>query len=204
MTFPTRVSVGITGASGACYALRLLEALVQQEVEISLVISTAGQLVLATETDLKFYKNQQKNQLMLAQHFHAKPNQIKMYSKDQWSAPLASGTGAPKQMVICPCTTGCLSAVAHGSSDNLLERAADVVIKEQGKLILVVREMPFSVIHLQNMLSLAQQGVVIMPANPGFYFNPTSLEEIVDFVVAKILDQLGLPQTLSARWGSED
>jgi 4-hydroxy-3-polyprenylbenzoate decarboxylase len=107
-------------------------------------------------------------------------------------------------MVICPCTTGCLSAVAHGSSDNLLERAADVVIKEQGKLILVVREMPFSVIHLQNMLSLAQQGVVIMPANPGFYFNPTSLEEIVDFVVAKILDQLGLPQTLSARWGSED
>ncbi len=104
-------------------------------------------------------------------------------------------------MVVCPCSTGTLSAIAVGASDNLLERAADVVIKEKGQLILVPRETPFSAIHLENMLKLAQLGVTIMPAAPGFYHNPKSVEDLVDFMVARILDHLGVPQALAPRWG---
>ena len=114
---------------------------------------------------------------------------------------MASGSAAPKQMVVCPCSTGSLSAIANGASDNLVERAADVVIKERGQLILVPREMPLSSIHLEHMLKLSQMGVTIMPAAPGFYHQPKSISDLVDFVVARILDHLGLDQQLMARWG---
>ena len=122
---------------------------------------------------------------------------------EQWTAPIASGSGAPHQMVVCPCSTGTLSAIATGASNNLVERAADVALKEGRKLILVPREAPFSAIHLENMLKLARLGVVILPAAPGFYHQPQSIDDLVDFIVARILDQLGLPQTLVPRWGEK-
>jgi len=120
---------------------------------------------------------------------------------EQWTAPVASGSGAPASMVVCPCSTGTLSAIASGASDNLIERAADVALKERRQLILVPRESPFSAIHLENMLKLARLGVTILPAAPGFYHRPQSVDDLVDFVVARILDQLGVEQTLVKRWG---
>lgn len=196
------ITLAFAGASGAAYGLRLLEQLIRAEFNVCVVISTAGHMVINDETDLSLPGNPQKVAEFFTTHFTARPGQIQVYGKDQWSSPLASGSGAPKKMIVCPCSTGCLSAIATGASDNLLERAADVVMKEQGKLILVVREMPLSPIHLEHMLSLARLGVSIMPACPGFYFRPQRIEDLVDFVVARILDQLGITHQLSQRWGA--
>jgi len=195
------ITLGFAGASGAPYALRLLEQLVKADVQVSMVASKVGQLILHEESDLALPGNPEKMAEALTQHFNAKPRQITVYGKEAWHAPIASGSGAPKTMVVCPCSVGCVSAIATGASNNLLERAADVVLKEQGKLVLVVREMPFSVIHLEHMLSLAKQGVTIMPANPGFYFKPQTVQDLIDFVVARICDQIGISHALSARWG---
>ncbi|MCS5710563.1 UbiX family flavin prenyltransferase [Candidatus Berkiella aquae] len=195
------ITLAFAGASGAPIGLRLLEQLVLAKIQISLVISPAGHLVIHDETDLNIPGNPQKLAEFFQAHFQASPGQIKVYGKDQWSSPLASGSSAPKTMIVCPCSTGCLSAIALGASDNLLERAADVVIKEQGKLVLVVREMPLSAIHLEHMLKLARLGVCIMPASPGFYFKPQSVQDLVDFTVARILDQVGVAHQLSQRWG---
>lgn len=197
------VTLAFAGASGAAYGLRLLEQLLLVNTNVSLVISPAGLMVINDETDLTLPGNPQKIADYLSARYSAKKGQLKVYGKDQWSSPLASGSGSPKTMVVCPCSAGCLSAIALGASNNLLERAADVVIKEQGKLILLVREMPLSVIHLEHMLSLARLGVCVMPASPGFYFKPEKVTDIVDFVVARILDQLGIPHQLGSRWGTE-
>ncbi|OOF21345.1 aromatic acid decarboxylase [Salinivibrio sp. IB574] len=116
-------------------------------------------------------------------------------------SPVASGSAAPKQMVVCPCSAGSLASIAHGLSDNLIERAADVVLKERGQLLLVVRETPFSTLHLENMHKLSQMGVTIMPAAPGFYHQPQSIDDLVDFMVARILDHIGAEQQLVPRWG---
>ena len=124
-----------------------------------------------------------------------------MYGRDEWFAPVASGSNAPDAMVVCPCTMGTLAAIAQGLASKLIERAADVVIKEGRKLILVPRETPFSPIHLENMLRLARAGVVILPPSPGFYHRPQRVDDLVDFVVARILDQLAVPHALMARWG---
>ncbi|MGE3318621.1 MAG: flavin prenyltransferase UbiX [Candidatus Berkiella sp.] len=198
---PAEVTLAFAGASGAQYGLRLLEQLILAKVQVSLVISPAGHLVIHDETDLQVPGNPQRIAEFFTERFQAAPGQVKVYGKDQWSSPLASGTNAPKTMIVCPCSTGCLSAIAVGASDNLLERAADVVIKEQGKLVLVVREMPLSAIHLEHMLTLARLGVCIMPASPGFYFRPKTVEDLVDFTVARILDQINVPHNLSHRWG---
>jgi len=195
------IAIGITGASGAAYALRLTEALVNAGANIYLMVSGPGQVVLSMETDLKVPGRPEEMQAFFTQHLNADEGQIQVFGKEQWMAPVASGSGAPDAMVICPCTTGTLSSVASGASRNLLERAADVVIKESRKLIMVVRETPLSAIHLENMLKLARLGVVILPANPGFYQRPESLEDIVDFIVARILDQLDIKHTLLATWG---
>lgn len=195
------ITLAFAGASGAQYGLRLLQELIIAKYQVSLVFSTAGLMVIHDEAGLKLGTNTKKIEEFFTQHYHAEPGQIEVYGKDQWSSKLASGGGAPRTMVVCPCSTGCLSRIATGASQNLLERAADVVIKEQGKLILVVREMPLSIIHLENMLILARCGVCIMPASPGFYFNPQSVEDIVDFVVARILDQIGVKNSLCERWG---
>ncbi|MBK9132095.1 MAG: UbiX family flavin prenyltransferase [Gammaproteobacteria bacterium] len=197
------VAVAMTGASGAAYGLRLLECLIEAGVQVPLMLSPPGQVVIAMETDLKLPGVPREIERFLSEYYGAEPGQLQVYGKDQWTAPLASGSGAPDAMVVCPCTSGTLAAIAMGSSDHLLERAADVVIKEQRKLILVHREMPVSAIHLEHMLKLARLGVVIMPANPGFYHRPQQIEDLVDFVVARILDHLGVEHALVPRWGDE-
>ena len=143
-------------------------------------------------------------QSQFSQMYSARPGQLKAFGQEEWTSPVASGSGAPDAMVICPCTTGTLASVAAGTCNNLLERAADVVIKEGRKLIVMPREMPFSVIHLENMLRLARAGVVIMPPNPAFYNLPETVDDLVDFVVARVLDQLDVKQALMPRWGIDD
>lgn len=196
-----RVTLAVTGASGAQYALRLLECLVRADVEVFFLISQAAQLVVATETDLALPPKPQALEAFLTAHFAARAGQIRVFGKQDWMAPVASGSGAPGAMVVCPCSTGCLSAIATGASNNLIERAADVALKERRKLILVPRESPYSTVHLENMLKLSQMGAVILPASPGFYHKPEQVSDLVDFVVARILNQLGLPQELLPRWG---
>lgn len=195
------VTLGFSGASGAIYGWKLLQALAQTDLNISVVMSTAGTMVFKDEVDNALPGSVARMHEYFIEKLDINSERIKVYGKDQWYAPLASGSGAPSQMVVCPCSVGYLSAVATGQSNNLMERAADVVLKERGKLVLVVREMPLSAIHLQHMLTLTQMGAVIMPASPGFYFNPKTLEEVVDFVVARILDQLQVAQNLLPKWG---
>lgn len=196
-----RVTLAVTGASGSPYALRLLECLVERDVQVLFLISQAAQLVMATETDLKLPPKPQALEAYLTERYQALDGQIRVYGKQDWMAPVASGSGAPSAMVVCPCSTGTLSAIATGASNNLIERAADVALKERRQLILVPRESPYSTIHLENMLKLSQMGAVILPASPGFYHQPKSVDDLVDFVVARILNQLGLEQNMLPRWG---
>ncbi|MFU8785397.1 flavin prenyltransferase UbiX [Aliidiomarina sp.] len=200
-TADKRITLAITGASGAPYALRLLECMLAQGQEVSLLISSAARVVFATEENLKLPGSAEALQTFLCERYQVPTSQLKVYGKEEWFSPVASGSAAPKRMVVCPCSTGTLSAIATGASDNLIERAADVVIKERGQLILVPREMPLSSIHLEHMLNLSRLGVTIMPAAPGFYHQPQSIADLVDFVVARILDHLGLDQQLMSRWG---
>ena len=199
---PKTVSLAITGASGAAYGLRLLECLLKENIHVYLMVSSAAQIVVATETDLKLPSQPKEMQSFLTDHFKASAGQLEVFGKDQWMSPVASGSNAPDAMVVCPCSMGTLSAIACGASNNLLERAADVMIKEKRQLILVPRETPFSPIHLENMLRLANIGVTILPANPGFYHEPRDINDLVDFIVARILDQLHIPHRLTQRWGS--
>ena len=195
------ITLAITGASGAPYALRLLQCLVAADKTVYVMVSKAAQVVFATETDLKLPGTPEKMQAHLTEQFNAKDGQITVFGREQWFAPVASGSGKNGPMVVCPCSTSTLSAIATGASNNLIERAADVAIKERRELILVLRETPFSPIHLENMLKLANMGVTIMPASPGFYHKPKTIEDLVDFMVARILGHLGLEQDLMPYWG---
>jgi 4-hydroxy-3-polyprenylbenzoate decarboxylase len=195
------ITLAITGASGSPYALRLLEQLVKADYTVFLLISSAAKVVFATEEDLKIPGKPEDASRFFAERFSAKEGQIIVCGKEEWFSPVASGSAAPKQMIVCPCSTGSISSIAMGACDNLIERAADVVIKERGQLILVPREMPFSTIHLENMLKLSQMGVTIMPASPGFYHQPKTIDDLIDFVVARILDHIGVDQELVERWG---
>ena len=195
------IAVAITGASGAQYPLRLIEQLLAAGRTVQLMCSQAGQVVLNMETDLKVPGNTSEMQKFFCEHFGVTDQQLQVFGRQQWTAPVASGSNPPEAVVVCPCTTGTLATIANGICDDLIDRAADVALKEKRKLILLVRETPFSSIHLQNMLTLSQAGAVIMPANPGFYFKPTTIDEIVDFMVARILDHLNVPHDLGARWG---
>ena len=195
------VAVAITGASGTQYALRLLECLIQAEARVYLMVSQAGQIVLKMEAGLAVPANPADMERFLAERLAAVPDQLRVFGRQEWTAPVASGTNPPDAMVVCPCTTGTLASIAAGVSGDLIDRAADVTLKEGRRLILVVRETPFSVIHLENMLRLARAGAVILPANPGFYFNPQSVADLVDFVVARVLDHLGVVHGLGRRWG---
>lgn len=195
------ITLAITGASGAPYALCLLEQLLKRHFKVHLLISSAAKVVLATEAQEQWPSSQEKAQTFFQQRFNAEPGQIVMPGKNDWFSTVASGSAAPKQMIVCPCSMGTLASIAMGMSDNLLERAADVVIKEKGQLILVPREMPFSVIHLENMLKLAKLGVEIFPACPGFYHEPETIQDLVEHVVSRILDHLGIDNDLSTRWG---
>jgi 4-hydroxy-3-polyprenylbenzoate decarboxylase len=194
------IAIALTGASGMPYALTLLKELVKTQELIYVMISTAANTVIAMETDLNLGGDTQSIEKNLSQYLNAKDGQIEVFSKNQWTAPVASGSNPPRAMVVCPCTMSTLSAIAHGAADNLMHRAADVVIKEQKKLILVPRETPYSAIHLENMLKLSRLGVVIMDANPAFYQNPTCIQDLVDFVVARILDHLEVEHDLLPPW----
>ncbi|CAH8225947.1 UbiX family flavin prenyltransferase [Vibrio aestuarianus] len=195
------ITLAFTGASGAPYGLRLLECLLAADYQVYLLISSAARVVLATEHGLKLPSGPEAAKAALVEHLHCDADKLIVCGKEDWFSPVASGSAAPKQMVVCPCSAGSVAAIAHGLSDNLIERAADVVMKERGQLLLVVRETPFSTLHLENMLKLSQMGVTIMPAAPGFYHQPQSIEDLVDFMVARILDHLGVEQGLVPRWG---
>jgi len=195
------ISVAITGASGAQYAITLLQQLLVADQKIHLMISDAAKVVLATEIDLQLPAKPNLAVDYLKNLLQVETGELTIYSKKDWFSPVASGSSAPSKMVVCPCSTGTLSAIATGASENLIERAADVIIKERGQLIIVPREMPFSSIHLENMLKLSNIGVTIMPANPGFYHHPQSVQELVNFVVGRILDHLNISQTITKSWG---
>ncbi len=197
-----RVTLAITGASGACYGVRLLECLLGAGCQVYLLLSSAARVVLTTELEERWPEEPAECAAYLCQRFNADTGQLLVSERMDWFSPVASGSAAPKQMVVVPCSMGTLSAIAHGTSDNLIERAADVVIKERGQLILVPRETPYSTIHLENMLKLSQLGVTIMPASPGFYKQPDTINELVDFMVARVLEHLGLEQTLIKPWGA--
>lgn len=191
----------MTGASGAQYGLRLLECLLQSDCQVYLLLSRPAQVVIAMETDYKLPARASEIQTYFIERYALTSGRLQVFEKEQWTAPIASGSGVADALVVCPCTTGTLSAIACGSSRNLIERAADVCLKERKKMIVVVRETPFSEIHLENMLKLARMGVIIMPANPGFYQRPHSVEELIDFMVARVLDHLDIAHTLLPRWG---
>lgn len=200
-TFKPPVTVALTGASGAQYALRLIDVLVAAGHEVWVMVSKAAHMVIATETDVTLPAAPAKLEQALIVRSGAKAGQIRCFGREDWMAPVASGSGAPSAMVICPCSTGTLSAVATGASNNLIERAADVAIKERRTLVMVPRESPFSPIHLEHMLTLSRLGVVILPAAPGFYHRPASIDDLIDFIVARILNQLGIEHALMPRWG---
>ena len=198
---PAPVIIAMTGASGAAYGLRLLEVLLKAGQPVYLLVSKAAQMVLAMETPLEIPARPADMQQFFSDHFKIDASLLTVFSREDWTAPIASGSHRAQHMVVCPCTTGTLAAIANGNSDNLMERAADVMLKEHRGLILVVRETPFSVIHLENMLKLARAGATILPANPGFYHNPQTMDDLVDFIVARILDHLQIKHSLLPRWG---
>jgi 4-hydroxy-3-polyprenylbenzoate decarboxylase len=197
------VALAMTGASGAQYGLRLLEYLLAGGCRVSLMISKPAQVVIGMETDLALPARSAEIRRFFCARHGVDESQLQVYGREEWTAPVASGSAAPDAMVVCPCTTATVSALATGASRSLIERAGDVVLKERRTLVLVVRETPFSAIHLENMLTLARAGAVIMPANPGYYHRPQTVDALVDFVVARVLDHLGLPQHLVAPWGMD-
>lgn len=204
MEYTKTIAVALTGASGIQYGLRLIECLVQADCEVYVLMSKPARVVMGMDTDIPVPARTSDVEKEFSERFKAAPGQLKAFGQEQWTAPVASGSGAPDAMVVCPCTTGTLAAIAAGNCNNLLERAADVVLKERKQLIVMPREMPFSTIHLENMLRLANAGAVIMPPNPAFYQRPSTIEELIDFVVARVMDQLDVPQTLMPRWGLDD
>ena len=197
------ITVALTGASGMPYGLRLVECLIHAGACVHLLYSQAAHVVAKQELDLALPPRAADAERLFSERYSAKPGQLRAFGREDWFAPVASGSNPPDAMVICPCTMGTLGSVAAGLSENLIERAADVTLKEGRKLIVVPRETPFSALHLENMLKLARAGAVILPANPGFYHHPKRVEDLVDFVVARILDHLGVAHELMRRWGEE-
>jgi 4-hydroxy-3-polyprenylbenzoate decarboxylase len=198
------ICLALTGASGMPYGLRLLESLLLADCKVQLLYSQAAQIVARQEMEVELpSRPAEARTALLARLANSAvaPEKLSVFGREEWFAPVASGSNPPDAMVICPCSMGTLAGIAQGLSDNLIERAADVVLKESRKLILVPRETPFSPIHLENMLRLSRAGAIILPPNPGFYHHPKSVADIVDFVVARILDQLGVPHSLMQRWG---
>lgn len=197
------IALAMTGASGVQYGLRLLECLLDAGCRVTLMISKPAQIVIGMETDLNLPSRPAEIRRFFCEHHGVSEDRLAVYGREEWTAPVASGSAAPDAMVVCPCTTATVSALATGASRSLIERAGDVALKERRPLLLVVRETPFSAIHLENMLTLARAGAVIMPANPGFYHRPAEVGALVDFIVARVLDHLGLPQRLIPPWGGE-
>ena len=195
------ITLAFTGASGMPYGLRLLETLLAADCRVWLVYSPAAQIVAKQECGVVLPAQPREAARLLAERFGARDGALAVFGHEDWMAPLASGSNCADAMAVCPCTMGTLGAIAGGLADNLIERAADVMLKERRPLVLVPRETPLSAIHLENMLKLARAGAAIVPPAPGFYDRPGSVADMVDFVVARVLDQLGVAHTLGPRWG---
>ena len=189
------IVLAITGASGARYALHLLESLVAAKRQVQLIVSSHGWRLLETEVAISSVEG--------LRTYERWDSYVTVFDDADRGAPPASGSALNDGMVICPCSMGTLSAIAAGSSRSLVERAADVALKERRKLILVPRETPLSAIHLENMLRVTRAGAVVMPASPGFYHRPASVHDLVEFMVARILDHLNVPHRLGKRWTGE-
>ena len=197
------ICLAFTGASGMPYGVRLLECLLAAGCRVQLLYSQVAQVVARQEMALELPARASEAQTSLRERFAALPGSLDVYGREEWFAPVASGSNPPDAMIVCPCTMGTLASIAQGLASNLIERAADVVLKEGRKLVLVPRETPFSAIHLENMLRLSRAGAVILPPNPGFYHHPQNVGDLVDFVVARILDQVAVPHSLMQRWGDQ-
>ena len=183
------------------YGIRLLECLLVAGCHVQLLYSQVAQIVARQEMNLELPGRASEAEKFFRIRFAGLPGTLSVYGREEWFAPVASGSNPPEAMIVCPCTMGTLASIAQGLASNLIERAADVVLKEGRKLILVPRETPFSAIHLENMLRLSRAGAVILPPNPGFYHHPQDVQDLVDFVVARLLDQIGVEHALMRRWG---
>ena len=191
--------VAITGASGSVYGLRLISELLRSGERVSLILTSAGRQVMNHETGLEWSAEIKVQRQQVQEYFASIA--VDCLAIDDFWAGAASGSAAADAMIVAPCSMGTLGRIAAGLSGNLLERAADVMLKERRRLLLVPRETPFNNIHLENLLRLSQSGAIILPAMPGFYHGPETIEDLVDFVVGKILDQLDVQHSLFTRWG---
>ena len=198
---PETICLALTGASGMPYGFRLLESLLAAGCRVQLLYSQVAQVVARQELGIELTSRASEARRLLQERHRGLPGQVEVFGREEWFAPVASGSNPPDAMVVCPCSMGTLAAIAQGLASKLIERAADVVLKEGRKLILVPRETPLSTIHLENMLRLARAGAVILPPCPGYYHQPRQVADLVDFVVARILDQLHVPHSLLPRWG---
>ncbi|MBF0382709.1 MAG: UbiX family flavin prenyltransferase [Magnetococcales bacterium] len=207
------ILVAITGASGAPYSLRLIEVLLKADRSVDLLLSDPARVVIKQECGLDLQGDGESVVKELLAYFNLeaidsldkkKSKMLQHFALKDWMSPAASGSGGKRDMVICPCSMGTLARVRHGISENLIERGADVTIKEQGRLIMVPRESPFSPIHLENMLALSRLGVIMLPAAPGFYNRPQSIAQLIDFIVGRILDRLEIVHNLNPAWPDVD
>jgi 4-hydroxy-3-polyprenylbenzoate decarboxylase len=194
-------TIAITGASGAPYGLKLLQELVKGGHTVSLCMSREGISILHDETGLMLKGSETDIQNILERTLHVEKGQFRYFEEENLYAPIASGSSKVDAMIVIPCSMKTLASIAHGFASNLIERAADVMLKEKRKLIIVPRETPLSAVHLRNMLSLAELGCHIIPAMPAFYHHPKKIEDMVDFIVGRVMDSLGLENDLSPRWG---
>jgi flavin prenyltransferase len=194
-------TIGITGASGSAYGLRVLEVLVAAGHTVYVSVTRDGMHILNDETGLALKGSETDIQNALVKHLGAREGQVRYFDEDNMYAPIASGSAKVDGMAVIPCSMKALSSLANGFASNLIERAADVTIKERRKLVIVPRETPLSTIHLRNMLSLAEAGCHIIPAMPAFYHRPRNIEDLVDFIAGRVLDALGVENDLSPRWG---
>ena len=196
-----KIALALTGASGMPYARRLLERLIKHNIQVYLLYSKAGQTVAQQECDWLLDDDFQATEHRLSAEFQAKSGQLKVLGRHDWFSCLASGSAFPDAMVVCPASMGCVAAIANGLSDNLIERASDVCLKEKKPLIIVPRETPFSLIHLRNLTALCEAGATIIPPSPAFYHRPQTVDDMVDFVVYRILQHLNIMDEKAYRWG---
>lgn len=197
-----KIVVAITGASGSVYGLRLTEELLEAGCRVTLLLSRSGLDVLRYETGLEWEGTASQRQVLMRDYFSGS-RKLEHFDEKDLFAPVASGSSAPDAVVVSPCSMGSVARMAAGSSETLIERVADVALKERRELVLVPRETPLSQIHLENLLKLSRAGAHILPAMPAFYHRPHKIEELVDFVVGKILDSLALEHRLFQRWGED-
>ena len=198
--YKKQITLAVTGASGSGYFLRLLHSLVDAQLQVYLLLSDAAKIVLKTEENEDWPTDNGALNVFLQERYNSLPQQIIALTAKDWFSPVASGSSAPNKMIICPCSCGTLASIAQGLSNNLIERSADVILKERGQLIVMPRETPFSTLHLRNMLTLSELGVTVMPLAPGFYHQPQTITDLQDFMVARALDHLKIPHKIGKRW----